>query len=166
MQQESIGKVLSMTHRAHHALVDERLRELGLGVSSGQFFLLLGLYRNDGIHQQELAEYYRIDKAAVARGIKKLEELGLVTRLPSPEDHRKSLLRITEKARELRPLFTNVIGGIEERIRSYLTEEEIDSFLRIAETIRSGLGRDLASREEHTHHTGQPYREEHTHDNG
>ncbi len=139
MKHESIGKVLSMAHRAHHALVDEKLKESGLGVSSGQFFLLLSLYRNDGMYQQELAEYYRIDKAAVARGITKLEELGLVRRLPSPSDQRKSEIRLTEEARSYQSRFMNMMGEIEERIRSYLTEEEIVSFLRIAETIRRGL---------------------------
>jgi DNA-binding MarR family transcriptional regulator len=143
MHSDPIGKLLSMTFRAHHALVDEKLRALGAGVSSGQLYLLITLYQHDGMHQHELADYYRIDKAAVARSVRKLEELGLVYKSPSSEDHRKSIVRVTAKAHSQRELFFGILEEIESRVRSRLSEEEISSFLRTGEAIRGCLTEEI-----------------------
>ncbi|MFO7850199.1 MAG: MarR family winged helix-turn-helix transcriptional regulator [Spirochaetia bacterium] len=143
MDHEPIGRILSITYRAHHALVEEKLKELNIGVRSGQFFLLIALYHEDGVCQHELAEHYRIDKAAVARGIKILEDKDFVTKETSPEDQRRSVIRLTEKALQHRSCFFRMLEDIDERIKSYLTEEEITRFLEISDKIYRGLSEEI-----------------------
>lgn len=149
MEHKPIGKVLSMTYRAHQALVDEGLRELNTGVGSGQLFLLLALYRKEGICQHELAEQYRLDKAAVARAVKKLEALEMVRKEPSPEDHRKSRILLTDKAREYRKPFYEIVRAIDERIRTYLSTEEIDHFIHTAEILHGGIVNEIDKERSH-----------------
>lgn len=153
MEHEAIGRLLSITYRAHHALVDEKLKELDIGVSSGQFFLLIALYKNEKLCQHDLVRLYRIDKAAVARGIKKLEEEGFVTKGFADEDHRKSLIRLTDKAQARRDQFFGLLGDIEQRIKSYLTEKEIDAFMRITEKIHRCLSEEIAAERFHSDRT-------------
>ncbi|MFW6344613.1 MAG: MarR family winged helix-turn-helix transcriptional regulator [Sediminispirochaetaceae bacterium] len=143
MENEPIGRILSITYRAHHALVEEKLKKLDTGIRSSQFFLLLALYHGDGICQHELAEHYRLDKAAVARGIKILEEKGLVTKETSRQDHRRSLIRLTKKAHQHRGSFYDMLANIDERIKSHLTEEEIHTFQEITHKIYHSLSEEI-----------------------
>lgn len=143
MEREPIGRILGMTHRAHHILVDEKLQEIDADLHSGQFFLLHFLYKREGICQHELADYYRIDKAAVARGVQKLEEKGLVLKAKSPEDQRKTALWLTDKARGLQERFTRMLEEIDERIKSYLEEDEIDTFIHLIDKIYRGIAEEI-----------------------
>ena len=54
----------------------------------------------DGARSSELSEFFGIDKGAVSRQVKILEDLGLVSREPDPQDGRAQQLVITEKGRE------------------------------------------------------------------
>ena len=143
MDYEPIGRLLGMTHRAHLIFVDEKLKEIDPDLHSGQFFLLHLLYKKEGICLHELSEYYRIDKAAVTRGIKKLEERGYVLKEKSSEDQRKTALRLTDKAKDLESSFTRMLEDIDARIKSYLEEDEIDTFMQLIDKIYHGISDEI-----------------------
>lgn len=48
----------------------------------------------------DLAETCALDKGAVSRVVRQLEDLGFVERFPDPDDGRAQLLRLTRTARE------------------------------------------------------------------
>ena len=138
MKDSSIGKYLSITHRAHTSLVDKKFKER-FNLSHGQVFILINIYRDEGICQHRLCEEYNLDKSGVGRILKKLEDKNLVTRKSDPEDKRKKLIYLTDKAKNMKEDFKNLLKEIEEQMRQGLTEQEIETVNTILKKIYNNL---------------------------
>ncbi|MFO7815645.1 MAG: MarR family transcriptional regulator [Halanaerobiales bacterium] len=138
MDTSPIGKYLSITHRAHTSLVDKNFKEK-FNISHGQVFILIKIFKNEGINQHKLCKEYNLNKAGVGRIIKKLEAKNLVKRKPDPKDKRKKMIFLTEKAKSLKPEFIELLETVEAKIKNNLTEEEIEMFLKILKKIYNNL---------------------------
>jgi DNA-binding MarR family transcriptional regulator len=79
---------------------NERCLPFGIGI--GQVPLLSLLYRKEGLSQEEITRYLSIDKAATAKAVGKLLELGLIEREVDPEDARVRRISLTSTGRELK----------------------------------------------------------------
>lgn len=139
MEKKSIGKYLSIAHRAHTSMLDKKFKEK-FGISHGQIFILITLYKNEGINQHRLCKIYDLDKGGVGRIIKKLKEKELIIKEADPEDKRNKLIFLTEKARAMKSDFFQILNKIEKQIKQGLTEEEIETFLKIINKICNNLG--------------------------
>ena len=63
-------------------------------------YLVLGLVCERGeVRASAVAECFQIDKGAVSRTVQHLVDLGLVDRLPDPEDRRSWILQLTPQGR-------------------------------------------------------------------
>ena len=138
MKDSSIGKYLSITHRAHTSLVDKKFKEK-FNLSHGQVFILINIYRDEGIYQHKLCEEYNLDKSGVGRILKKLEEKNLVKRKSNPEDKRKKLIYLTNKAIEMKSEFKELLKEIEKQMRQGLTEKEIETVRKVLKKIYNNL---------------------------
>lgn len=65
-----LNKYIAMIDRASQSYLDEALKKYEL--SSGTYPFILALYDNEGINQNALSEYVKVDKALSARAIKSL----------------------------------------------------------------------------------------------
>lgn len=90
-----VGVVYQKTSRKLARL----LRPLALTVA--QFDALANLYVGDGISQGELASRLLVTKGNMTGLLGRLEERGLVTREPDPDDGRVHRLRLTPSGRRL-----------------------------------------------------------------
>lgn len=70
-------------------------------INIGQTPYLMHLFYNDKICQDDLAKSYKQDKSVVARGIRKLEEIELVTKEIDETNRRKSCLTLTDEGKEV-----------------------------------------------------------------
>ena len=138
MRDSSIGKYLSITHRAHTSLVDKKFKKK-FNLSHGQVFILINIYRDEGICQHRLCEEYNLDKSGVGRILKKLENKNLVFRKSDPEDKRKKLIYLTEKAKEMKTEFKELLKEIEKQMRKGLTQKEIDTISKVLKKIYDNL---------------------------
>ncbi len=87
--------------RAARALArrfDEALRPVGL--TNGQFSLLMALNRPSPITLTPLAEFLCMDRTTLTAAIKPLMRDGLVDMLPNPQDARSRQLHLTERGHE------------------------------------------------------------------
>jgi DNA-binding MarR family transcriptional regulator len=88
--------------RAARALArrfDEALRPVGL--TNGQFSLLMSLNRPSRAGMGSVAALLAMDRTTLTAALKPLERRGLVTIAPDPEDRRSRLLALTHKGRRL-----------------------------------------------------------------
>jgi len=129
MIEEPIGKYLSITRRAHAALLDKLLKPYG--ISHGQIFLLIALYEEEGISQHNLCEIYNLDKAGVGRSLNKLREKGYIRKEIDEVDKRRKKLYLTEKADKFKDKLFNILDTVEKQVRSDLTEEEIKEIIHV-----------------------------------
>ncbi|SFM31096.1 MarR family winged helix-turn-helix transcriptional regulator [Methanolobus profundi] len=119
-----LGAYISMTYRSHFVRINNQMKELGL--SSGQFHVLMVLADQQGITQDFLAGSLLIDKGTVARAVNILEKNGIVRRIPDENNRRAVLVYLTEKGEELIPEVEKIDREWEEAVLRDLTEEEKD----------------------------------------
>jgi DNA-binding MarR family transcriptional regulator len=121
-QQLSLGGQISVLYRYQQNYISKKLEPHNIG--SGQYVFLLVLYRKNGISQEELSAYLKIDKATTAKAIKKLMDDGYICRYINSNDKRAYQVFLTEKALAIQPIVQEAIQSWQKLIISGLTEEE------------------------------------------
>ena len=76
-------------------------REAGLEITVEQWSVLVHLWKEDGVNQQELCNKTFRDKPSITRLVDNLEKLKLVKRVPSKDDRRINLIYLTKEALHL-----------------------------------------------------------------
>jgi len=79
-----------------------------LGLHGGQMIILKMLALQDGLNQSDLSKKLQVDKAHIARAIKKLEDRKLVTRQDCENDSRMNKLFLTDPAKALVPQINQI----------------------------------------------------------
>lgn len=97
----SLIKFNSKIFRYTQSYMDDALRKFQL--STGLYPFLLMLNENEGINQNKISRELNVDKAMSARTIKKLIELGYLSKIGDEYDSRAYKLYLTEKARNVIP---------------------------------------------------------------
>lgn len=90
----SLGQVLTFATAAAASMSQELLSEHGLTLA--QWVILSALWRQDGMLISEIADYTGNNAPAASRIIDRMEEGGLVKRVPSPDDKRVVRVHVTE----------------------------------------------------------------------
>lgn len=116
------GAMISITARGYFIFLNDRLRPLGL--TAGQFPVLMLLYREQNITQETLVRHYRLDKGTIARSVRKLEEAGYIRRIVDPGNRRAVRLFLTGNGERVAPRMQAISREWEAMIRSGLSAEE------------------------------------------
>ena len=93
-----VGKWISPLYRYRKAFMAKRLENYG--AAGGLFMILLTVSCKDGINQEQISDYLKIDKATTAKAVKRLECEQYVRRETDADDKRINRVYITEKAVE------------------------------------------------------------------
>lgn len=94
-----VGKLITMIARGHTIYLNHHLEDMGINAS--QLHLLFEISHQKNINQEKIASRCNINKGAVARSIKKLEEKELVIREIDDENRRQNKVSITPKGNEI-----------------------------------------------------------------
>lgn len=86
------------------------LKELGLTYT--QYIVMMVLWENDGVSVRSLGEKLHLDSGTLTPLLKKLENIGYVTRKRSEEDERVVLVSLTETGRGLKEKAAEVPGEV------------------------------------------------------
>lgn len=120
---------------AHSAITRELERELhdGRGLSLGWYDILLQLHEAGGrLRMQYLARALLVNKSSLTRQVDRLEEAGLVERVPSVEDGRGYHAVITKEGRDvLRRAAPTHLRGIQEHFAQHLTDSDVVALQRV-----------------------------------
>jgi DNA-binding MarR family transcriptional regulator len=90
---------LQRAARAIARRFDEALRPVGL--SNGQFSLLIALNRPEPPRIGDLAPFLAMDRTTLTANLKPLERRGLITVVPDARDRRSRRLTLTDAGRDL-----------------------------------------------------------------
>jgi DNA-binding MarR family transcriptional regulator len=123
---------ISIIYREHAKYINDSVKEENL--SFGLHPLLIKIYRTEGISQEELASDFHLNESTIARNLKKLEDKGLIERIP---DKRKKIINVTTKGARTAQKVMDFDEKWDEHLN--LTDEEYDDFLRILKKICEGL---------------------------
>jgi len=129
----SLARWISLLHRYGHIYVGKELKEYN--ISKGQYIFLNALYKQEGISQEQLSDYLKIDKGTTAKAIKKLEEEEYVIRKIDAKDKRAYNIYLTEKAIKIKPVVRKAMTDWIDILYSGFTEEEKELSLALLEKM-------------------------------
>lgn len=104
-------------------------------LKKAEIMFLNYICREKNVEQSSLTDFFHVDKSTTTRKIKKLIKLNYIKRTTDPEDHRKYLLKPTEKGINLHKDFHKVFSIWHEELTKGLSNEEKMQFKNIAEKI-------------------------------
>ncbi|WP_020574755.1 MarR family winged helix-turn-helix transcriptional regulator [Actinopolymorpha alba] len=114
------------------------------GVSMWGYAVLSTLDEGPVRTQTALAEAIGADKTRIIATLDELQEAGLISRTPDPDDRRVRLLSITDQGRRVRRAAMKEIQAKEDRILAMLTPADRRGFLRALETLSALPVEDVA----------------------
>jgi MarR family transcriptional regulator for hemolysin len=139
----SIGYLLRLAFRGFSRALERRTMQYG--VSSGQWRFLRQLWSEDGITQRELSRRVGMREPTTVVAVNSLERAGLVMRVPSKEDRRKTHIHLTAKARALEAVLLPMVAEVQSRATRGLSEEEVAALHRALSVMRANLAEELAA---------------------
>jgi DNA-binding MarR family transcriptional regulator len=106
-----------------------------------RYFLALLAIEQSGetFTQQNLADYFQIDKASIVRVVGYLTEKGFIKRQVNTQDRRANFLVLTDKGRALVPDIRQSIRGLNEQALRHLTSEQTQAFFASLKIIQNNL---------------------------
>lgn len=138
----SAGYIVNHMARLFAAALTERIQPLGL--TTGQFPILLQLWREEGLTQKQLVERLDLEQATIANTLTRMERDGLILRKPHPEDGRSQCIHLTRKARSLEEPATRAAQSVNEIALKSLRAEERKIFLETMGAVIRSLQASLA----------------------
>lgn len=108
-----------------------------LGLSYRQADILLKLYLEPGVSQDDLAKRLVLNKSNVARQVASLEEEGYIRRQTSEKDRRVTRLYPTEKTVLLIPEIRQVFRDWNDYLMQALSEEEQERLKSLLSVVRA-----------------------------
>src|SRR5438045_322712 len=110
LTRDNTGFLLAKASQRWNELLHDRFTAAGYAdVRPAYGALLVPLYEEYGLRQGELARRARLSKQTMTTMARALERAGLVERRPDPIDARATLVFLTERARQFRPVAERVL---------------------------------------------------------
>jgi len=129
---ESSGYLVRDAHRAFQRLLERRIA--AHGVTRGQWYFLRVLWNEDGLTQRELS-------ARVGIALRGMEKSGLIRRLRSTDDRRRSHVWLTAKAQRMRKPLLALARGITEEAEADISRGDLLRFRRAIARMTANLDR-------------------------
>jgi len=95
----SLGMLLDWASQFMRLELNRKFAAAGLEATSEQWKILIILWFEDGLTQQQLAEKTHKSKVSLVKLVDGLERRGLVNRRPDPNDRRSNHIFLTPKGR-------------------------------------------------------------------
>ena len=125
---------ISVLYREHAKYINEKVKSEDL--SFGLYPLLLKIYHNEGIIQEQLAHYFHLNESTITRNLKKLENKGFIKRIPNK---RTKIIKITEKGKITVKKIMDLDEKWDEKIIEIIGKNEYNNFLNDLQKISEEL---------------------------
>ncbi|MBR4447953.1 MarR family winged helix-turn-helix transcriptional regulator [Methanobrevibacter sp.] len=109
-----IAKLITIIARGQTTYLNHELKDLD--INSTQLHLLFEISNRNDLNQEMISSGCSIDKGAVARSVKKLEEKGLVSRKVDEDNRRQNKISLTQKGRKTLDESIGLLNKFEEEL--------------------------------------------------
>lgn len=114
----------------------EKLTSMGL--THGQFFVLVALYDEDGSLPSQLADKTALDRPTVTGLLDRLERDGGTVRRPDPSDRRVLRIHLTSKALQARDVICSIFEETNGQFVRRFAPEEWTLFQSFLKRLEAG----------------------------
>ncbi len=133
MKEKTIDYMLRSTWQAVSRMYNEAASKYDGSMAIG--FALLSIDKEEGTPSSYISNRMGMEPTSLTRTLKTLEEKGLIIRKKNPEDGRGVLVYLTKLGKEKRELSKQTVLKFNETIKNNLTEEKLNHFMEVSETI-------------------------------
>jgi DNA-binding MarR family transcriptional regulator len=135
--QVSLHFIFSMLAKSFWGALARKLEGKG---PERYFYTLLVIHEKDEqITQQELADYFKIDKASMVRVIDYLSKAGYIKRKVDPSDRRQHFLLLTSRGKAFVPVLKEAIEELNALALDGIGEKEKKAFYEMLEKVCGNL---------------------------
>ena len=125
----------------------EKTEKAGMNDSYRPF--IHNLYERDDMTQLELAKLTHLTAPTVSVTLQKMEQNGLITRTPDPQDMRQIRVRLTQQGRELHHIVVEIVKETEQNVLSGVTPEEQELLKKLLGKMRDNLLNERSGKTNH-----------------
>jgi MarR family transcriptional regulator, organic hydroperoxide resistance regulator len=136
---ESSGYLVRDAHRAFQRLLEKRIAAYGL--KRGQWYFLRVLWTEDGLSQRELSARVGMMEPTTVIALRSMEKSGLIRRVRSRDDKRRSQVWLTAKAQRLRNELLALARGITDEAEVGVSGDDLALFRRVIARMTANLDR-------------------------
>jgi DNA-binding MarR family transcriptional regulator len=136
---ESSGFLVRDANRAFQRLLEKRIASYG--VARGQWYFLRVLWNEDGLSQRELSARVGTMEPTTVIALRTMEKSGLIRRVRSTDDRRRSHVWLTPKAQRLRTELLTLARGITDAAETGISRGELALFRRVISRMTANLDR-------------------------
>ena len=126
-----VSNLIAIIARGQSIYLNNRLGDLG--INETQLHLLFEISHHENLNQERIASRCNINKGAVARSIKKLEDSGFVVRTIDENNRRQNRVSLTPKGRKTLSEAIKVLKDWENEIimeKGYVDKEVLQLVLK------------------------------------
>ncbi|MBS1368931.1 MAG: MarR family transcriptional regulator [Lentisphaeria bacterium] len=119
---------------------DRNAAEMGLTGTQGQVLCYIFIAsRWQDIYQRDIEDVFEIRRSTATGILQLLERDGYIERVSVPADARLKKIVLTAKAKELQPMVVREAGRVDALLKSGLSEEEVNVYIRLSERICNNI---------------------------
>ena len=133
MKHKTIDHILRSVWMAVSKMYQEEALKLDSTMATG--FTLISIDPEQGSPSTALGPKMGMEATSLSRILKSMEERGLITRKPNPEDGRSVLICLTEFGQEMREYSKDIVLGFDQMVRQKISETDLKIFSKVAESI-------------------------------
>lgn len=134
------GFLISQIKHTSDRVSEKALRARGLEDFNGaQGKLLYVLWQTDGISSAELADKAGLAPTTLTAMLDRMEQSGLVKRVPHETDRRRLRIMLTEKSKQLKAQYDEYSEAMTRAYYSGFSEDEIAEFEQLLSRVLDNL---------------------------
>ena len=134
------GFLVSKIKQLSDRIFERLLARQGIDAFNGaQGRILYVLWQEDGVSIKTISERCGLAITSLTTMLERMENQGLIRRVPSEQDKRKTLLYLTDQAKKLRTDSEVVSGQMRDIFYRDFTAAEIEQFETYLNRVRTNL---------------------------
>lgn len=98
-------------------------------------FVLLNIDYENGTPSTALGPLMGMEPTSLSRLLKTMEDKGAICREKNPKDGRSVIIKLTDFGKDMREVSKNYVYQFNNKVREYITEEELETFFKVTTTI-------------------------------
>ncbi|MGN1362235.1 MAG: MarR family winged helix-turn-helix transcriptional regulator [Methanobrevibacter sp.] len=128
-----LGTYISMISKSYSKYLNYKFNDIGL--NSTQVNILFHIHFKNNLNQEEIAKRCNINKGAVARSLKKLEDEGYLIREVDEDNRRQNKIKLTEKGEKNFKQIKEISLNYESKVLENLYNEDIKKLKTILKDV-------------------------------
>lgn len=122
----------------------QRMRHLKSAIAPYQYtgvmhLILSYVAKNPGSSQEEITNYFMLDKTSVARDAKKLEDMEHIYRIIAPDNRRQYQLHLTDSGRGMYETIGHIYDDFARKLSAGVSPEDWAALEQLLKKLEDGI---------------------------